>query len=328
MHPKDRALLRPLNELGKPRFSTGGHSFLRRTEYISSEAKARNDAAKSTPKAKAAVPQRRKDDLVEDPIQIMRHIIKGFDLANPDDKYVGPDDADHLQGSEPTAAERDAWENPRHPTRPDLHLVDSFPILPDLDAMTDQGTYIVTKFSGNLAGTLDGHPEALDVALLQPVEKEGDEYDYDLYMPSDDVAHEVKAKAGDVSNLPLESDTDVPTYSYPRLRTFDLTRQTLSVENPYQDVGLAFCDPTAPSQHSKRELSKAAYYYPISMKLQLKPKRNQNLAQIGLQARSDNVQGKVERPDEIVLTLRQPSEQEVERRQMHKTELVANPDED
>ncbi|KAH0296798.1 Paf1 complex protein, partial [Aureobasidium melanogenum] len=40
LHPKDRALLKPLSALGKPTAMNNGVSFLRRTEYISSNAAA------------------------------------------------------------------------------------------------------------------------------------------------------------------------------------------------------------------------------------------------------------------------------------------------
>ncbi|KAL9126894.1 MAG: hypothetical protein Q9217_004128 [Psora testacea] len=336
IHPKDKNLLRPLSELGKPKFSTGGHSFLRRTEYISSEAKARAEAnahaAKSASKSLSSKFMRRQTDASkEDPMNILRHTIKGFDLANPDDVYVGQDDSTHLRGAQPAPAEIEAWRRPRHPTKPDLSLIDSYPVKPDLDATTDQGAYIISKFSGNPTNSNNEHDIRMDVGLLNPIEKAPEDYDYEFYLLEDvESAKQMKRKydcidegQGDESN-PHSNKDGVPAFRYRHHRTYDVGRQANSIDQPYKEVALALHDPELDRRTGKGDagerLSKGAYYYPIALKMQLKPRRNRNLANLGLQRKA--VDEETERPDEIDLVLREPNEIEVERRTSHREELM------
>ena len=336
IHPKDKNLLRPLSELGKPKFSTGGHSFLRRTEYISSEAKARAEAnahaAKSTSKSPSSkVIRRHADASKEDPMIMLRQIIKGFDLANPDDVYTGQDDATHLRGAQPTPAEIEAWKRPRHPTKPDLKLVDSYPVKPDLEATTDQGAFIISKFSGNPTNSITEHDIRMDVGLLNPLEKAPEDYDYEFYLPQEiETAKQIKRKYDcvsdgqeDASNSHLNKD-GMPAFRYHHHRTYDISRQANSLDQPYKEVALALHDPELDRRKGNggegARLDKGAYYYPIALKMQLKPRRNKNLANLGLQRKDVDEQS--ERPDEIDLVLRAPNEEEVERRTSHREELM------
>ena len=336
IHPKDKNLLRPLSELGKPKFSTGGHSFLRRTEYISSEAKARAEANASAAKASSKTPttklaRRQTDVTKEDPMNILRHVIKGFDLANPEDEYKGQDDSSHLRGAQSTPAEVEAWKRPRHPTKPDLKLLDSYPVKPDLDAITDQGAYIISKFAGNPTNSNNEHDIRMDVGLLNPIEKAAEEYDYEFYLPQEvDTARQIKRKFDcmdeeDDSHNHTNKD-GVPAFRYQHHRTYDIGRQVNSLDQPYKEVALALYNPMLDLQSkatgARSRLDKGAYYYPIGIKMQLKPKRNKNLANLGLQKKA--VDDEVERPDEIDLVLQDPDEDEIEKRKGHRAELMAD----
>ena len=335
IHPKDKNLLRPLSELGKPKFSTGGHSFLRRTEYISSDAKARAEANASAAKASSKSPtsklaRKQTDTTRDDPINILRHVIKGFDLANPDDVYMGQDDATHLKGAQSTAAEVEAWKRPRHPTKPDLRLLDSYPVKPDLEATTDSGAYILMKFAGNPTNSNHEHDARMDVGILNPVEKAGDEYDHEFYLPQPQAVRQIKRKYDyvdvddnddDETNLHRNKD-GVPAFRYQHHRTFDVARQVNTLDQPYKEVALALHDPNLDLQGDAvgpgSRLQKGAYYYPIGVKMQLKPRRNKNLANLGLQQKALENEG--ERPDEIDLVLQDPDEDETEKRRGHRGE--------
>ena len=275
--------------------------------------------------------QRRQTDLgKEDPLNILRHVIKGFDIANPEDVYEGQDDTKHLQGAEATPAEIEAWKRPRHPTKPELKLLDSYPIKPDLDAMPDSGNYIITKFSGNPTSVTNQHDVRLDVALINPIEKLNEDYDYEFYVvPEAETVKDVKRKFNlvdhnidDTSHLEQSSDGD-SAYKYHHHRTYELARQINSLEQPYKEVGLALHDPDDPLDTSSNQsrLSKGAYYYPIGMRMNLKPKRNKNLANLGLQQKA--VEMEEERPDEINLILREPNEDESNQRKAHGSELMS-----
>ena len=338
IHPKDKNLLRPLSELGKPKFSTGGHSFLRRTEYISSDAKARAEANASAAKASSKSPtsklaRKQTDTSKDDPLNILRHVIKGFDLANPDDVYMGQDDATHLKGAQSTPAEVEAWKRPRHPTKPDLKLVDSYPVKPDLDATTDQGAYIISKFAGNPTNSNHEHDARMDVGILNPIEKAGEEYDYAFYLPQElEAVRQIKQKYDCLDDEDDESNSHrnkdgIPAFRYQHHRTYDIGRQVNSLDQPYREVALALHNPDLHSQidaaGSSARLDQGAYYYPIGVKMQLKPKRNKNLANLGLHQKT--LEDETERPDEIDLVMQDPDEDEIEKRRGHRGELLAEP---
>ena len=100
-NPRDKALLKPLNALGKPASALEQVSFLRRTEY----------AASSSPQMFASGSSKdilRKNDQKratkarekEDPINILKNIVKGFDIAYPQDAYTGEDSAENIRGAQ------------------------------------------------------------------------------------------------------------------------------------------------------------------------------------------------------------------------------------
>ena len=275
--------------------------------------------------------RRQTDASKEDPMNILRHVIKGFDLANPDDVYTGQDDAKHLRGAQPVPAETEAWKRPKHPTKPDLKLIDSYPLKPDLDAITDQGAYIISKFSGNPTNSTNEHDIRMDVALLNPVEKAPEDYDYELYLPEEaEIVHRIKRKydcldGGQDDHSDLHRNKDgVPAFRYRHHRTYDIARQVNSIDLPYKEVALALHDPELDRLKgdvaASERLSKGAYYYPIALKMQLKPRRNKNLANLGLQRKA--VDEETERPDEIDLVLRDQNVGEAERRTSHRRELM------
>ena len=107
----------------------------------------------------------------DDPLSILRATIKGFDLAYPDDAYTGPDSSTAVRAAEITPTEQEAWANPVHPTRPGVTLLDSYPILPDLEGLPDTGSYVVMKFITNPVAASDRYDERLDVGLLRPMDQ-------------------------------------------------------------------------------------------------------------------------------------------------------------
>ena len=340
VHPKDKNLLRPLSELGKPKFSASGHSFLRRTEYISSEAKARAEAnanvAKSLTKSTNQRSRKPIDVSKEDPMNILRYVVKGFDIANPDDIYKGPDNTSNIQGAIPTRAELDAWKNPQHPTKNHLQLLDSYPIKPDLDALPDSGAYMITKLVGNPTNRTDAHDVRLDTGLIFLVEKPSGEDSYEFYLPKDvEDAHDIKRQfdttdpGRDDPSLRKSTNTKgVPSNRYNFHRTYDIQRQLITVDQPYKEVALVLYDPdieerqiTQSNGHdqSSDATAKAAYYYPVNTKTQLKPRRNKALAQLGLA--SQKSEEAADKPDAWNLVVRDPDEEETGRRAAHRAEL-------
>ena len=328
VHPKDKNLLRPISELGKPKYQPGGISFLRRTEYISSDtSRARAEAAvKNTSKPAGNKFRRPVDASKEDPINILRTTIKGFDVANPEDAYSGPDTKDNVCGNEPSPVEVEAWKSPRHPTKSNLKLLDAYPIKPDLDALTDSGSYMVAKFTANPSQMIEKRDSRIDVGLLHPIEMKpaaiaeyqarmaahnanpaqnphpgGPPFMYHFFLPADEQSAANLEKKLDVDNPDRDDNSlytaknaaDVGAFRYEQQRIYETGRSTVGdAEHPYKEVAIALHDPELETRFSNAEyenqedrLEKAAYYYPVLQKMQLKPHRSKTLANLGIAAR-------------------------------------------
>ncbi|KAL8832032.1 MAG: hypothetical protein Q9191_000525 [Dirinaria sp. TL-2023a] len=357
-HPKDKPLLRPLSELGKPKYATSGHSFLRRTEYISTESSRSRDSFTPRNLSKASQRTRRQVDTAkDDPVNILRATVKGFDIAFPEDAYKGPDAQNNkIRGAPPTHAEVEAWNNPQHPTNPELKLVDAYPIMPDLDAIPEIGGYHIIKFTANPTAPSVSRDVRLDVGFLEIKEPSieaqealteefnakmaahnadptrnpvpGPQFNYELFLPRDEqVAKGTKRKL-DIDDPDKDSDElygseqrENPGFRYDHIRAYDTARSVSNEDYPYKEVVLALHDNPAlenrigtangkvPSEDLR--LEKAAYYYPIYAKLQLKPRRIKNLAQIGRVRRAEEEDAHV---DAMHVTIKEPSGDEQEDR--------------
>jgi RNA polymerase II-associated factor 1 len=239
----------------------------------------------------------------DDPINIMRNIVKGFDVAYPKDAYKGEDSTTNLRGAQPSDAEVRAWKNPKHPTNPDLKLLDSYPVLPDPEAIPTTGFFLCMKFIGNPIAKGE-YDERLDTAIIKPVIDEDAEvafaerlreweeskstkpepireYDYDYYLPENpEAVRSLKRKLN--VNDPENEDPALYTdevadgqiaFKYKRLRTYETYNQHGDGSNLYNDtVALALHDAEAADGLTKR-LPKGAYFYPIVQRTALRPKR-------------------------------------------------------
>lgn len=152
LHPQDRVLLRPLQTLGKPKPADAAVSFLRRTEYISSvSAKNKHEigalrSLNPTPlKRKTKRPSPEPD--IDSPAYVKRKIDQSFSLA-----------ATHLKDK----------TRVRHPTKRHLKLVDSFPMIPDLEAFPDYGGYFTIKFTNNPVPASGTYDKRLLNAIIKP----------------------------------------------------------------------------------------------------------------------------------------------------------------
>lgn len=359
VHPRDRSLLRPLSELGKPKYQPGGISFLRRTEYISSDvARARSEAApKNTLKSPAVKLRKPVDTSKDDPINVLRAAVRGFDIAHPEDAYTGQDTTDNIKGLEPTPAEMEAWKNPKHPTQSNLKPVDFYPILPDLAAGTDAGSYMVTKFAANPTQVVDKHDPRMDVGMLRPIEDDnilaeysarlaahtadpahnphpgGPPFNYHFFLPEDETSAINLRKKLDVSD-PDHDNPDLYTsankdgkqiFHLSQQRIYETGRSTApDPDHAYKEIALALHDPEleiSAGGDSSERLEKAAYYYPVMQKVQLKPHRSRTLAQLGVAARTDNEEDdkKIDALEVVVDAL---DEAEKARREEHRTGLL------
>lgn len=371
VHPRDKALLRPLASLGKPKFAPASVSFLRRTEYISSE-QGRSRIESNRTLAKSAIKKRKPVDASkDDPVNVLRSTLKGFDIAHPEDAYKGPDNASDIRGDAPTAAEIDAWNNPKHPSNPGLTLVDSYPLIPDLDAFTDAAGYVVAKFATAPTQATDSYDSRMEVGLLHPLELDPEvaaeleakriaheadplknpppghpPYNYEFFLPDDAKTAENVKKKFDVDN-PEKDDPSLYTYDdkdahqqcfrYSRLRTYETGLQSGSADKPYNEVAVALHDPELVEQMTQSNLDgskvpsndrqeKAAYYYPVLQKMQLKPRRSKKIAQLGMARRNDDEE--TEGVDVVDLVVREPNDFETTKRLGHRAGCDVKPTDD
>jgi RNA polymerase II-associated factor 1 len=314
IHPADKELLKPLSALGKANVGGGTYSFLRRTEYTASQTPQHfaNATSKDLNRLRHDPKRRKPSESLnkDDPVNIIRNIVKGFDIAYPADAYRGDDSTVNIRGAAITDAEAQAWSRPKHPTKSDVHLVDSYPVLPDLEAIPASGFYLVFKFQTNPLAGSDYYDRRLDTAILRPIDDPAvqlkleakraqwdpqsdkpepmPEFEYDYYVPATTEATAIrgikrKFDVNDPENDDPELYTDTITeegergFKYERVRTYETYNQHGSGANFYDDtVALALHDPemeVGAVPGVKKRLSKAAYYYPIIQRTALKPKR-------------------------------------------------------
>jgi len=255
-------------------------------------------------------PKRKKTTAMnkDDPLNIIRNVVKGFDIAYPKDAYRGEESTTSIRGAAITDAEARAWSTPKHPNKPELQLLDSYPVLPDLDALPTTAYYTVAKFITNPVGASDHYDSRLDAAILRPIDDpqvqanyqrklaEWDqnssklqplpEYDYDYYLPDEPKAVRGMKRKFDV-NDPENDDAELYTdetqegqrgFKFTRLRTYETYNQHGDANNFYNDsVAVALHDPESDVgvvPGTKKRLDKAAYFYPIIQRTALRPKRN------------------------------------------------------
>lgn len=302
VHPHDKPLLKKLSELGTPASMNQNVSFLRRTEYISSTQGAQTFQSSTSKELLKAKRRKTPNVARDDPINIIRNLVKGFDIAYPRDVYTGADSQTDIRGADVTDIDRKAWRNPRHPQKPDVTLLDSYPLLPDLEALPTTGDFQITKFITNPVATANSYDERLDVAILRPTYADTDkfeervaaykldpdlakplpEWDIDLFLT--DFEHSVRGiKRKFDSNDPENNDESFydqetengKAFLYRRIREYETYQQAGDPDDVYGDtVALALHDPDSHKGDSgSKRLRKGAYYYPIKQRTHLRPKR-------------------------------------------------------
>ena len=286
-HPHDRALLRPLSTLGKPKFSDSGVSFLRRTEYISSHStKTRFDAA--TPRSltdssgkKLRRPAANVDK--ESPQYIKSQAVKSFDIA---------------------ASNLKEGKSMKHPTNKNLKLEASYPLIPDLDAFPDAGGYITIKFLTNPVPPSSTYDIRLENSLFRPVPPSDEEQavkdaakeaylldpehnpapedfiEYEFFL-AETPEHALKFKRkfdmldpenNDEELYPSTNASGDKCFRFKKIRPYESASQVGSVSDKYDDeLMIALHD------GSDGLRQRAAYYYPILQRIAIRPQRTKNI---------------------------------------------------
>ncbi|EQB45900.1 RNA polymerase II-associated protein 1-like [Colletotrichum gloeosporioides] len=299
VHPHDRPLLRPLSTLGRAKSSTEASvSFLRRTEYISSVMPRKGAAGAAgafiNPKLKRPEKRRSPEPDKDSPAAIRRKIEKSFESA---ERFL----------SNPTRH--------RHPSKPNVRLMSSHQLLPDHDALPDSGAYVTVKLLTNPVASGNKYDRRLLSGLLRPLDRSREEneafqaaieaherdparnpkpqnlMDYSFFLPASVSTAENFRSKFDPEN-PDKDDDSLYThksegtdgcFKFSRLRAYETTKETELDHNTKYDeeLILAFNDePTSTRQ-------KAAYYYPVIQRTQIRPQRAKNIARTLTQVEDD-----------------------------------------
>lgn len=288
-HPHDRALLRPLSTLGKPKFADASISFLRRTEYISSHtSKSRFESTTSK-------------SLISNTGTRTRKVASTLDKESPSAIKAAIEDSFKIAAN--SLKNKHAIQHP-NPNKRNLKVLEAYPLLPDDKASTDAGGFCEVKFFTNPVPPSLSYDARLEVALLKPLEQtEAEEalknalqeahdldphrnpapenvLNYDYFLPSStsDVKS-IKRKFNvldpdrDSASLYTTKNADGEgCFRYKKIRAYESTKPPSSnQEDKYDIVVLALHDGT------DGEHQRAAHYYPLVQKIVIKPQRNKHI---------------------------------------------------
>ncbi|KAK1751585.1 RNA polymerase II-associated protein 1 [Echria macrotheca] len=291
IHPHDRALLRPLSTLGKPKVGDAAVSFLRRTEYISSvQARPKDNVFIKPSSNNIKRPEKRKASPEPDkgtPAWIKRRIDRSFEVA---------------------AAQLADRSRVKHPSKGNLKLVDAFPILPDLDAFPDSGAYVTVKFQTNPVGTSNTYDTRLMSGIFKPIERTAAEerayetafaayerdpvnnprpssmMNYDFFLAADADTGDRFRRRFDVDN-PSHDDDSLYTLSegsfrFPRIRAYETAQEKeMDHDNKYdEEVILAYRLDETDRRPKDDSAQKAVYYYPVMQRSTIRSQRTKNIA--------------------------------------------------
>lgn len=164
----------------------------------------------------------------------------------------------------------------KHPNKPDVTAVESYPILPDAQIWPNQ--YDLFRFSERPGDRpVDVEDERLDCAILRPMKTEHDSF-LAYYLTQNDESA-VKLKETRMSVAPYE----VPDGQEPTLFEFVRDYETIKVEQNLEnefllvlwdgDGPLKFEDVMGEAEGKRTRREKGAYYKNIERKMLLKKKR-------------------------------------------------------
>lgn len=224
----------------------------------------------------------------------------------------------------------------RHPTKRNVKLVSSHPMIPDLNALNDAGGYITIKFQNNPVPPSKTYDIRLESGMLRPfVSSEaataahekavaaherdpsrnphpGPNQDYEFFLP-ETTADAVKFKRKvDVYDLESKDNDDMYTYTnqsgekcfrFKRVRAYETSQETQiqGADRWNSEVAIAVND------GSDGVHQRAAYLYPLVLSTKIRPQRSKNIdrQRFGGEAEEEDV------VDFLDVMVREPDEGEI-----------------
>lgn len=325
VHPHDRALLKPLSSLGKPRTNEAAVSFLRRTEYISSVASKGGVAGGSpfrTGINKARRPEKRSSPEPDagTPAYVKRKIDQSFQAAQ--------------------TASRDRYSRVRHPTKKNLRLAAAYPLLPDLGAFPDSGAYVTIKFSNNPVVAGSGvYDSRLLSGVFKPVDMPEEErlaleaatklyerdprrnprpqnrMQYEFYLPEKTGTGEQFRSTFGQPEGKDDEDEDKAKFSFNRVRAYESTeeKEYTHATKYAEEILLAFSEDAVKAAPDLGDRvaggPRAALYYPVMQRTVVRSQRQKQIARGGGGLDGDDDNDGADRPvDRLMVTVHDPPE--------------------
>lgn len=255
LHPKDRVLLRDAG-IGNINKSEPGVSFLRRTEYIAERQAASKGDDRNQNGAK------KQEVELHDPDAQLQAVEQSFERAQ--------ETLNNLTSL-------------KHPRKKHLRAVATWPLLPDTSMMDTK--FLIVKFTGSasLSRELQAlkrkegssydeefQRKALLSAIYKPITSEDGEWVSFYQLKEKKAVEDLNEKLNSTEkeqpvNLLDDEEQDLELFKFKHFKNYDMQYQRFS--RPYEELALKFSD--EPDSKKRR----AAYYYPISGRVELKKHR-------------------------------------------------------
>ncbi|KAK6457366.1 DNA-directed RNA polymerase II regulator [Scheffersomyces xylosifermentans] len=296
LHAKDRALLRDAG-IGTISKSEPGVSFLRRTEYIAERLLPKSGGDGLEESNNNDTKRNRKDAENHDPEAQLRAVEATFDNAQ-----------ETLTN----------FEKLKHPKKSHLKAVGAWPLLPDTSMMDTK--FIAVKFLGSASLNREMQVQkrqegksynetfeknALQTAILKPITSDDGEW-ISFYQVRDakkvaelnEKLHSTERERP-IVNLLDEEEQESEVYLFKHIKNYDMNFHRFS--KPYEELSIKFIPEEAGSKKRK-----AAYYYPVTGRIDLKKHRASTNSEINRFLKESTV-------DVINFKLREPSTNEIKK---------------
>lgn len=313
--------------LGKPKTADSGVSFLRRTEYISSHtSKSRFESTTS---------------------KTLIHNVGGRGTGKKQITNIDKESPEYIKQQversfQITALNLKEPNRIRHPTKRNVKLIESFPLIPDLSAFPDAGGYVSIKFQTNPVPPSNVYDIRLGSGVLRPLHPSDEkikaredaiaahqrdpernpfpehEQDYEFFLldtPKDTLnfkrKYDLLNPERDDEGLYTHINQDMThCFRFKRIRAYETAATAGSQETKYDEEIVIAVNGGKDGIHQR-----AAYFYPLVQRSTIRPQRKKNIDR----QRWGLPDLEIEDPDSLDMldiTVRDPTEQEEKERKV------------
>ncbi|ANB11916.1 Paf1p [Sugiyamaella lignohabitans] len=241
LDPKDRALLRNPKGITSVSKTQPGVSFLRRTEYISSEAVRQSS---DSPLRSTALLRQKRLSVVSGPEEQLRIVENTFDASAEDLSKL------------------------KHPKKKNLKAVESWQLFPDSKMFDLQ--YLSVKLVGSASLSSSKRkfaPESLETAIFRQNSASNGEEWMSLYTADEETGKKLKSRLDSTEDTVVDDEEDDDqSYRFTRVQDNDIDLK-LHPSSSFAEIAISFTD------------DGEAYYLPVVGRASLKRRRVTTLKQ-------------------------------------------------